>query len=190
MSPRRTLIDLLRREESSFPDVAASFLADHDGDPERVDRMSDDLAALTDLSAADVASLSTHERSLIRRAWVLDDVPLGITIAGPVYQDNPIIYATQRFRELTGYSLEAVRGENLRLLQGPDTEPDAVDSLREALDIWESTTVELWNYRADGTRFRNRVTLVPLSSETGMITNWIGIQELVGVSDEYGRDQT
>lgn len=179
MSPRRALIDLLQCEASSFPSDAASFLADHGSDPERVDRLEDDLASLTKLSEADVASLSAHERTLVRRAWVLDDVSLAITIAGPVYQDNPIVYATSRFETLTGYSLAEVRGENLRLLQGPDTDPDAVDSLREALDIWESTTVELSNYRADGTRFRNRVTLVPLSSETGMITNWVGVQERV-----------
>jgi len=183
MSPRRALIDLLQDAESSFPDTAASFLADHGGDPGRVDRLTEDIATLTALTEADVMALSAHERTLVRRAWVLGDVPLGITIAGPVYQDNPIIYATQGFRQLTGYSLEAVRGENLRLLQGAQTEPDAVDSLREALDIWESTTVELWNYRADGTRFRNRVSLVPLSSETGMITNWVGVQERVDVSD-------
>jgi len=179
MSPRRALIGLLQCAASSFPSDAASFLADHGGNPERVDRLDDELAALTALSEPDVASLSAHERTLVRRAWALDGVSLGITISGPVYQDNPIIYANPTFERLTGYSLEAVRGENLRLLQGADTEPDAVDSLREALDIWESTTVELWNYRADGTRFRNRVTLVPLSSETGMITNWVGIQERV-----------
>ena len=179
MSPRRELIELLQCEASSFPSGAASFLADHGGDPKRVEHVDNDIASLTPLTEADVSSLSADERPLIRRAWVLDDISLGITIAGPVYQDNPIIYANSQFETLTGYSLAAVRGENLRLLQGPDTEPEAVDSLREALDIWESTTVELWNYRADGTRFRNRVTLVPLGSETGMITNWIGIQERV-----------
>lgn len=179
MSPRRELIDLLQCEASKFPSEAASFLAAQGGDPERVDRMDGDLATLTDLSEAAVSSLSDHERTLVRRAWVLDDVSLGITIAGPVYQDNPIIYANSQFETLTGYSLAEVRGENLRLLQGPDTEPESVDSLREALDIWESTTVALWNYRADGTRFRNRVTLVPLGSDTGMITNWVGIQERV-----------
>ena len=179
MSPRRALIDLLQCEASSFPSDAAAFLDEHDGDPERIDRMDGALASLTALSEADVASLSADERTLVRRAWALDGVSFGITIAGPVYQDNPIIYANPAFERLTGYSLDAVRGENLRLLQGADTEPDAVDSLREALDIWEPTTVELRNYRADGTPFRNRVTLVPLGSETGMITNWIGVQERV-----------
>ena len=177
MSTRETIGAMLTCEASAFRTDARSFLAAHGGDPGRVDRLDGDLAALLDdLAPADVASLSAHERELARRVWVLDRAPLGITVAGPVYQDNPLLYANRTFRELTGYSLAAVRGENLRMLQGPDTEPGPVDALREALDIWERVTVELWNYRADGSRFRNRVTLLPTRDGDGMLSNWVGLQ--------------
>jgi len=180
MSTRETLRELLTCAESAFPSAARSFLAAHELAPDRVDRVDDDLDALLEaFSAADAASLSAHERDLCRRVWVLDRAPLGITVAGPVYQDNPTVYANRTFRELSGYSLSAVRGENLRLLQGPDTEPGPVDALREALEIWEPVTVELWNYRADGRRFRNRVSLVPLRDDDGMLSNWAGLQERV-----------
>jgi len=179
MSTRERLGELLTCEESSFPSPARSFLAAHDIEPERVEPADGALPGLVDLSSPEVASLSPHERDLCRRLWVLDSAPLGITLAGPVYQDNPVIYVTRSFRELTGYSLSAVRGENLRLLQGPDTEADAVDALREAVEIWEPVTVELWNYRADGERFRNRVSLVPLPDDDGMLANWAGLQERV-----------
>jgi PAS domain S-box-containing protein len=179
MSTRARLRELLTCDESTFPSAARSFLAAHDGDPGRVDRAEAALATLVDLPPAAVASLSAHERTLCRRLWVLDRAPLGITLAGPVYQDNPVVYVTRTFRELTGYSLSAVRGENLRLLQGPDTESDAVDALSEAVEIWEPVTVELWNYRADGSRFRNRVSLVPLPDDDGMLANWAGLQERV-----------
>jgi PAS domain-containing protein len=82
-------------------------------------------------------------------------------------------------RDLTGYSLGDLRGENPRLLQGPDTEADAVADLREAVDIWEPVTVELWNYRKNGSRFRNRLSLVPLPDETGTVGNWLGVQGAV-----------
>ncbi len=179
MSTRDRLRELLTRDESSFRSAARSFLAAHDGDPERVARADGDLSDLVDLPPSALASLSAHERECCRRVWVLDSAPLGITLAGPVYQDNPVVYVNQTFRELTGYSLSAVRGENLRLLQGPDTEPDAVDALSEAVEIWEPVTVELWNYRADGSRFRNRVSLVPLPDDDGMLSNWAGLQERV-----------
>jgi len=176
MSTRWRLADLLSCPADAFQPEATSFLSEHNLDSQRADQTTEDITDRVDI---DLGSLSDHERDLVYRLWVLDEAPLGLTLAGPVYQDNPIIYANRTFRELTGYSMSALQGENLRVLQGPDTEPGPVDTLREALDIWERATVELWNYRADGTRFRNRVSLVPLSSETGMITNWIGIQERV-----------
>jgi len=180
MSTRRRIVDLLELDTDAFDDEVEPFLRRHDLETDRLNVPAAELSAAEGGPAIDgFDALSAHERDLVRRLWILSDAPLGITLAGPVYQDNPIIYATRTFRELTGYSLADVRGENLRLLQGPDTEPGPVDSLREALDIWTEVTVELWNYRADGRRFRNRVSLVPLSSETGMITNWVGLQERV-----------
>lgn len=179
MSTRESLRELLRCEQPAFPSAARSFLDAHGGDSDRVDRAQDGLAALGDVSPAAMASLSAHERDLLSRVWVLDNAPLGITLAGPVYQDNPVLYVNQTFQELTGYSLSAIRGENLRLLQGADTEPDAVDALSEAVEIWEPVTVALWNYRADGERFRNRVSLVPTRDADGMLANWVGLQERV-----------
>jgi PAS domain S-box-containing protein len=175
MATRERLVALLERDADAFRDGARAFLAAHGEDPDRV--ASDD-ALLAD-APLDATRLSAHERELVRRVRILDDAPLGLTVAGPAYEDNPVIYVNRTFRELTGYTLEDVRGENLRLLQGPDTDPGAVDALREATEIWEPVTVELLNYRADGTPFRNRVSLVPHSGETGRITNWVGIQERV-----------
>jgi len=70
-----------------------------------------------------------------------------------------------------------VLGENLRLLQGPETTAAAVADLREAVDIWEAVVVELDNYRADGSQFQNRVAIAPIADDTGTISNWVGVQE-------------
>lgn len=179
MGTRETLKDLLRADAEDFDDEVAPFLRTHDLDTGRLDVAVVDVPGTAGLDADWFGSLSRRERDLVRRLWVLDDAPLGITVSGPVYQDNPIVHANQTFQEITGYSAADVRGENLRMLQGPDTGPGPVDSLREALDIWEPVTVDLWNYRADGTRFRNRVSLVPLYDDAGTIPNWVGLQERV-----------
>lgn len=124
--------------------------------------------------------LSARERRLVWRLWTLDRASLGLTLAGPAYADNPIVYATERVREITGYGLADLRGENPRLLQGPATEPAPVADLREALASWNEVTVELTNERADGERFRNRVSLAPLHGADGTVTHWLGVQEAVG----------
>lgn len=122
------------------------------------------------------AGLLERERRLLWKAWTLDEAPFGVVLSGAAYEDNRIIYANRYFRELSGYGLNELVGENPRILQGPATESEPVARLHEALRTWEPATVELWNYRRDGERFRNRVSLVPVADDAGTITHWFGIQ--------------
>jgi PAS domain-containing protein len=55
-------------------------------------------------------------------------------ITDPSLPDNPIVYASQGFLNLTGYSMDQILGRNCRFLQGPDTDPDAVDRIRRAIE--------------------------------------------------------
>jgi PAS domain S-box-containing protein len=188
MDIRRDLIDLLRADRPTFRDRIDSVLPTDDWmDTARREALaagpeSERLDGPPELD--DYGAHSARTRDLVWRCYLLDHAPLGLTICGPAYRDTPIVYATRTMRALTGYSLDDLRGENPRLLQGPDTEADAVADLREAVEIWEPVTVELWNYRADGTRFRNRLSLVPLPDGTGTVGNWLGVQEAVGTLTE------
>lgn len=141
-----------------------------DGSPDRIDTVE---------TVRDSDSLAVRERELVWRLWILDDCPLGLTLAGPAFRDNPLLYANRTFRELTGYSMERLHGANPRLLQGPETPADPVADLREAIANWNRVTVELLNYRRDGTAFRNRVTLVPVEGADGTIHDWLGMQRAV-----------
>lgn len=172
MSLREGLVDCLLADEGTFERRRRRLRKRYDldgvaaADPETV---PDDAAG----------DLDARDRELLGRVRHFDDGPLGLVVSGPAYRDNPVVYANRRTRELTGYSLADLRGENLRLLQGPDTDPEAVARLHEAVDIWERATVDLWNYRRDGSRFRNRVTVVPVPDGSGMIHNWLGVQAAV-----------
>lgn len=188
MDTRRELIELFRVDRAEFRDRVGAFLRTHDCADEPQQAALDagpEIDGPPELG--DRAELSRRDRELVRRAWLLDHAPLGITVCGPAYRDTPILYASRAMRDLTGYSLSELRGENPRLLQGPDTEVDAVADLAEAVEIWEPVTVELWNYRRDGSRFRNRLSLVPLPDETGTVGNWLGVQAAVGGD---GRDRS
>ena len=107
----------------------------------------------------------------------IDDAPISIVLSGPAYADNPIWYANAAFETLTGYTEDEIIGKNLRVLQGAETATEPVNTLREAVDIWEAAVVELTNYRNDGGQFRNRVAIAPIPDETGTISNWVGFQE-------------
>ncbi|KAA9396166.1 PAS domain-containing protein [Haloarcula sp. CBA1130] len=181
---RDALVEVMLLDEAGFRRRLPGLVDTHQlrsVGPKPVDRSV--TARLRDLDGFEPRSVTEFERERIARMACLDTVPLGLTLTGPAYQDNPLRYATQTFRELTGYSLAALRGENLRLLQGPATDQEAVATLQEGIDIWEQRTVELWNYRADGTRFKNRVTIVPLTGPDGSVTNWLGVQKAIGTAD-------
>ena len=53
-------------------------------------------------------------------------------------------------------------GYNCRFLQGPETDPAELQILRDALKTGQAYSGELINYKQDGTRFWNRLTLYPI----------------------------
>ena len=101
----------------------------------------------------------------------------------PSLPDNPIVYATQGFLNLTGYSLDQVLGRNCRFLQGPETDPKAVEKIRRAIEDGSDMSVCLLNYRVDGTTFWNQFFIAALRDAAGNITNYVGVQ--CKVSDQY-----
>ncbi|MFD1572401.1 PAS domain S-box protein [Halorubrum laminariae] len=107
----------------------------------------------------------------------MDEAPIGIVLTDPAHDDNPIIYANDAFEELTGYDKNEVIGRNCRFLQGERTSEDAVSKLRTAIDAAEPTTVELRNYRADGTPFWNRVRVAPVFDDAGSPEAFVGFQD-------------
>ena len=104
-------------------------------------------------------------------------------VTDPSLPDNPIVYATHGFLNLTGYALDQVLGRNCRFLQGPETDPRAVAKIRKAIEDGKDTSVCLLNYRVDGTTFWNQFFIAALRDTAGNITNYVGVQ--CKVSDQY-----
>lgn len=100
----------------------------------------------------------------------------GITIADARLPDLPLIYANAGFERLTGYSVAEVLGRNCRFLQGPETDPATVATLRQAIREQRAVTVQLLNYRKGGTPFWNRLSITPVRDEAGVVTQLIGVQ--------------
>jgi PAS domain S-box-containing protein len=96
--------------------------------------------------------------------------------------DNPIIFANDAFLALTGYDREDVIGRNCRFLQGPETDPAAIATMRRAVADGEDVELDLLNYRKDGTPFWNALYLSPVRGKTGEILYFFGSQR--NVSDK------
>ncbi|KAB8335718.1 PAS domain-containing protein [Scytonema tolypothrichoides VB-61278] len=99
-----------------------------------------------------------------------------IVITDPRQEDNPIIFCNPAFETITGYSPQEVLGRNCRFLQGPDTNPQTIEQLRNALRQEQECHVVIKNYRKDGTPFWCELSIAPARDVTGQVINFIGVQ--------------
>ncbi|GAB4820055.1 hypothetical protein N2152v2_007101 [Parachlorella kessleri] len=97
-------------------------------------------------------------------------------VADATLPDCPLIYASEGFLEMTGYSKEEVLGHNCRFLQGEGTDPKAVQQLREAVRTGTAVCTRLLNYRKDGLPFWNLLTMTPIKDEAGRVVKFVGVQ--------------
>ncbi|MBB6646465.1 hybrid sensor histidine kinase/response regulator [Halobellus ruber] len=137
----------------------------------------------------DLSDRRSRQAELRLKDRVLDEAPIGITVADPAAEDNPLIYVNDRFEELTGHDAEEIIGTNCRFLQGEHTREEPVAAMREAIAKGEPVTVELRNYRKDGTEFWNHVTIAPLLDDDGTVERWLGFQEDVTERKERDRER-
>jgi PAS domain S-box-containing protein len=115
-----------------------------------------------------------ESQRLLERA--LESVASGIIIADAVQPDFPILYCNPAFERMTGYSSAELLGKNCRLLQGPETSPEARNKIRRSLKRQERCHVVLKNYRKDRTPFWNELSLTPMVAANGRLTHYIGMQ--------------
>jgi len=120
------------------------------------------------------ADLSEHRSDIFFAAVETTRMPMIVT--DPRQADNPIVFVNRAFLEMTGYSSEELLGNNCRFLQGPDTDRDTVDSVREAIASRNEVAVEILNYRKDGSSFWNALFISPVYNEHGELVYYFGSQ--------------
>ena len=99
-----------------------------------------------------------------------------IVLTDPNQPDNPIVFANRAFQDLTGYQQDEVLGRNCRFLQGALTDREAVAELRQAIDEQRAVSVELLNYKRDGTPFWNACFIGPVFNENGRLLYFFASQ--------------
>ena len=94
-------------------------------------------------------------------------------LSDPRLPDNPIVYASEGFYELTGYTSDQVLGRNCRYLQGPGTDPRSVDIIRTAIAKGSDVTTCILNYKSDGSPFWNQFFVAALRDSDNCIVNYV-----------------
>ena len=100
----------------------------------------------------------------------------GIIITDALQTNCPIIYANHGFELISGYSVADSIGKNCHFLQGIDTDAKAIDSIRDAIADESAVSVEMLNYRKDGSAFWNKFSITPVRNDAGIVTHFVGVQ--------------
>lgn len=123
-----------------------------------------------------------------------DPVGQSVTIADALKPDMPIIYANKGFEEFSGYAREEIIGKNCRFLQKANLSKrggsgqESIQVIRDAIAAKASCIVDILNYKKNGSRFINRLSLRPVFDNIGTLRYYIGIQSDVTALVEMADD--
>ena len=69
---------------------------------------------------------------------------------------NPITFANKAFIQFSGYTMEELLGQDPHFMNGEDTDPAAIRHYEAAMRVGRDETLEILQYRKDGTPFPRR----------------------------------
>ncbi|MEA3044548.1 MAG: hypothetical protein QOH47_2386 [Sphingomonadales bacterium] len=118
------------------------------------------------------------------------DSGIAFAITDPRRPDNPLVAVNEAFSHLTGYEAGESIGRNPRFLQGPMSEEAARAVVRHAVAAHQPAITEIWNYRRDGSAFRNAMMVAPVFGDDGELAFYLGSQVDVGLVAAEGRRET
>ena len=86
-----------------------------------------------------------------------------------------MIYVNEAWQKLTGFSSADAVGRSSRMLQGIDTEEDALAEISASIRERRSCTVKITNYKKSGETFLNNLSIHPVHDSRGVLRYSIGI---------------
>nr|AML77128.1 putative LOV domain-containing protein [Stylidium adnatum] len=171
---RASFMGIIKRSRKSSEEFENAFFDEDDGDDDSYfdDERDEDGRP----ESLDDKVRKKEMRKGIDLATTLERIEKNFVITDPRLPDNPIIFASDSFLELTEYSREEILGKNCRFLQGPETDRATVRKIRDAIDNQRDVTVQLINYTKSGKKFWNLFHLQPMRDQKGEVQYFIGVQ--------------
>jgi diguanylate cyclase (GGDEF)-like protein/PAS domain S-box-containing protein len=135
-----------------------------------VQQLTLDNKPLLQCSFQDITERKQTEESLRLYANVIEHSGEAIMITD---QQNRIVAINPSLTELTGYTLEDLRGKDPRILSSGHTTRETYESMWQSLresDYWQG---ELWDRRKDGSAYPKWAAISVIRNDKGEATNYI-----------------
>lgn len=107
---------------------------------------------------------------------LVDELDAGIQVIDPYDSEFPFLYVNQGFVKMCGYSAEEVIGCNPFFAEIKESHPAVASKLRRAVAAQRSTSVEILNYRKDGSSFWKELHIGPVCDRYGDLIFYIEFQ--------------
>lgn len=115
------------------------------------------------------------------------DLSCAFVVCDAELDDFPIVYCSDNFERLTGYTKHMILGRNCRFLQSPDgnvaagvrrkyVDDDSVLYLKNMINLRRESQISLINYRRGGQPFMNLLTMIPITWDTDQVKFFVGFQ--------------
>ena len=94
-----------------------------------------------------------------------------------------ITHVNKAWVDMCGYDMDEVEGKTNAVLQGPETDVEAVRDLMAHVGRQESAKATLVNYKKGGERFVNRLQIEPLYDDKGKLVQYMALLREVDPAD-------
>ncbi|KAJ5999171.1 White collar 1 protein [Penicillium sp. IBT 35674x] len=127
------------------------------------------------------------------------DLSCAFVLCDILREDHPIVYVSEAFERLTGYTKEEIVDRNCRFLQDPNgslqagmkrtfVDGQTVYRLRSTIDERSEIQASIINYRKGGQPFMNLITMIPIQWNSDEYRFYVGFQvDLVEKPDAITR---
>lgn len=128
-----------------------------------------------DIPATPGRTESQHDIETLRRRGGLfvdavRDTRMPIIVTDTSLPGNPIVFANQAFEELSGYGQQELLGQEATFMGGVGTDPEVVDLWKSKVEQGDHASVELLQYRKDGSRIWTLLFATPQRDNDGCVT--------------------
>ncbi|KAI1424048.1 vivid PAS protein VVD [Xylaria sp. FL1777] len=113
------------------------------------------------------------------------DASCALVVCDIEQPDYPVVYANEACTLLTGYPLEEMLGKNCRFMQAPGgkvrksstrshVEKSVLKKMRRAIESNSELAIEVTNFKKNGQKFTNLLTIIPVCWDTSSPRYYVG----------------